>query len=100
MTVQKQTTIQKEFSVAQVYKELKHDLKLCVMYLEMKRPEIVAEYFGTIKRSEIETKINAVIQEFPEKRVQDIQKIMLEIFTYFSKKDDKGRNQKTTSKSN
>ena len=34
MTVQKQTTIQKEFSVAQVYKELKHDLRLCLNYLD------------------------------------------------------------------
>lgn len=85
MTVQEQKTVQKKLSVAQVYKELKHDLNLCVMYLEMDKPEIVAEYFGTNKRSEIENRINAVIQEFPEKRVQDIQKIMLKIFTYFTK---------------
>lgn len=87
MTVSEQKTIQKEFSVAQVYKELKHDLKLCIMYLEMNRPEIVAEYFWTTKRSKIEELINNLIQEFPEKRVQDVQKLMLKIFTYFTKEE-------------
>lgn len=85
MTVQEQKTIQKELSVAQVYKELKHDLRLCISYLEMNRPEIVAMYFWTNKRSKIEEIINNLIQEFPEKRVQDIQKLMLKIFTYFTK---------------
>ena len=85
MTVSEQKTIQKELSVAQVYKELKHDLRLCISYLEMNRPEIVAMYFWTTKRSEIEKQINVIIQDFPEKRVKDIQKLMLKIFTYFTK---------------
>jgi len=87
MTVSEQKTIQKEFSVAQVYKELKHDLKLCIHYLEIWKEEYVAMYFWTTKRSKIEELINNLIQEFPEKRVQDVQKLMLKIFTYFTKEE-------------
>jgi hypothetical protein len=34
MTVQEQKTVQKKLSVAEVYKQLKHDLKLCINFLE------------------------------------------------------------------
>lgn len=85
MTVQEQKTVQKKLSVAEVYKQLKHDLKLCINFLETWQEKYVAMYFWTVKRSEIEKKINDIIQEFPEKRVKDIQKLMLKIFTYFTK---------------
>lgn len=85
MTVQEQKTVQKRLSVAEVYKQLKHDLKLCINFLETWQEEYVVMYFWTNKRSEIEKQINVVIQEFPEKRVKDIQKLMLKIFIYFTK---------------
>lgn len=85
MTVQEQKTIQKRLSVAEVYKQLKHDLKLCINFLETWQEKYVVMYFWTNKRSEIEKQINVIIQDFPEKRVKDIQKLMLKIFTYFTK---------------
>lgn len=85
MTVQEQKTVQKRLSVAEVYKQLKHDLKLCINFLETWKEEYVVMYFWTNKRSEIEKKINVLIQEFPEKRVKDIQRLMMHIFTYFTK---------------
>jgi hypothetical protein len=60
-------------------------LKLCINFLETWQEKYVVMYFWTNKRSEIEKQINVIIQEFPEKRVKDIQKLMLKIFTYFTK---------------
>lgn len=85
MTVQEQKTVQKKLSVAEVYKQLKHDLKLCINFLETWQEKYVVMYFWTNKRSEIEKQINVIIQEFPEKRVKDIQRLMMHIFTYFTK---------------
>jgi len=85
MTVQEQKTIQKRLSVAEVYKQLKHDLKLCINFLETWQEKYMVMYFWTNKRSEIEKQINVIIQDFPEKRVKDIQRLMLKIFTYFTK---------------
>jgi hypothetical protein len=87
MTVSKQKTIQKGLSVAQVYKELKHDLSLCVMYLEMNRSEIVDQYFGTNDTEKMEERINTVIQEFPNKWIEDIQKYLTKIFIYYKKRE-------------
>ena len=48
-------------------------------------PEVVAEYFGTTSKHEIEKKIYFIIQDFPDKRAFDIQTILSKIFTYFTK---------------
>ena len=87
MTVSKQKTIQKGLSVAQVYKELKHDLSLCVTYCGMDRYDIVDQYFGTNYTEKMEERINTVIQEFPNKWVEDIQKYLTKIFIYYKKRE-------------
>lgn len=98
MTVSKQKTIQKGLSVAQVYKELKHDLSLCVTYCGMNRSEIVEQYFGTNDTEKMEERINTVIQEFPNKWIEDIQKYLTKIFIYFKKQEWQQKKSKTNSK--
>ena len=98
MTVQEQETIQKPMSVAEVYKEFKHDLKLCINYLEHGKAEYVAMYFGTTSRNKIEELINNITVDFPDKWIADIQKLALKIFTYFTKEEWQQKKSKTNSK--
>lgn len=89
-------TIQK-MSVKKIYSNLKSDLERCIELLDADRPELVAEYFWTTKRSEIADKLAVICQPFSEYQFAEIEKLIAELHSYFISK--KGKWQKKSNKS-
>ena len=81
----KEMTIQK-MSVKKIYSNLKSDLERCIELLDADRPELVAEYFWTTKRSEIADKLSVICQPFSEYQFVEIEKLIAELHKYFISK--------------
>ena len=76
MTVQKMTT-------KKIFSKLKSDLKLCIRFIQMRKPEYVKLYFGTDNRQEIADKLEVICKPFSDYQKADIENVISELHSYF-----------------
>lgn len=78
----KEMTLQK-MPVKKIYTGLKADLKLCIKFIEMNRPERVKLYFWTDKWSEIADKLEVICEPFSDYQKSEIEKVISELHKFF-----------------